>query len=111
MSFKDECEKYGVVLEGRWEQGIDHHPEANQSLRELFSLDFEEYGDHFRWNVGGDGDNGEVLIEQYSVILELRDAELRERYPSAFNVVQPNSETSILEQALSYIEQTLNEKR
>jgi len=107
MSFKEDCKKYGVVLEGRWEQGTDHHPEANQSLRELYDLDFQEYNDHFSWSVGGDGDNGEILIEQYSVILELRDAELKEKYPDAFEKVKELSEknnVSLLESALSIIQ-------
>ena len=107
MSFKEDCDKYGVVLEGRWEQGTDHHPEASKSLRELFSLDFQEYNDFFDWNVGGDGDNGEILIEQYSVILELRDAELKEKFPNAFEKVKElsdNNDVSLLESALSILE-------
>ena len=107
MSFKEDCDKYGVVLEGRWEQGTDHHPEASKSLRELFSLDFQEYNDHFSWSVGGDGDNGEILIEQYSVILELRDAELKEKFPNAFEKVKElsdNNDVSLLESALSILE-------
>jgi len=107
MSFKEDCEKYGVVLEGRWEQGTNHHPEANQNLRELYDLDFQEYNDHFSWSVGGDGDNGEILIEQYSVILELRDAELKEKYPKAFAEIKEISESqgiSLLEASMKIIE-------
>lgn len=107
MSFKEDCEKYGVVLEGRWEAGTDHHPEANAQLRELYAIDFEEYNDHFSWSVGGDGDNGEILIEQYSVVLELRDAELKEKYPNAFAKAKELSEkndVSLLESALSIME-------
>ncbi len=107
MSFKEDCKKYGVVLEGRWEAGTDHHPEANAQLQEAFALDFQEYNDYFCWNVGGDGDNGEALIEQYSIILELRDAKLKEKYPNAFDKVRELSEkndVSLLESALSIME-------
>lgn len=107
MSFKDECEKYGVVLDGRWESGTDHHSEANDLLRQLYGLDFEEYNDHFSWSVGGDGDNGEILIEQFSVILELRDSRLEEQYPDAYQKATSLCESdniTLLEAAMKLLE-------
>lgn len=107
MSFKEDCEKYGVVLEGRWEKGTEHHPEARSNLASLYWLDFHEYNDYFSWNMGGDGDNGEILIEEYSIILELRDAKLKEQYPEAFEKAKELSEKNdveLLEAALSIIQ-------
>lgn len=46
----------------RWQEGIDHHPESEKIVRRIADLDFKHNGDYFEWKIGGDGDNGEVLM-------------------------------------------------
>ena len=62
------------------------------------------YNDHFRWKVGGDGDNGEILIEEMSIVLEIRDALLKEKYPNAFKMIENESGESQLEKVLKVLE-------
>jgi hypothetical protein len=46
----------------RWEAGMEHHPKSVELMKFLMEIDFEVYGDHFCWKMGGDGDNGETLM-------------------------------------------------
>lgn len=41
-----------------------HLPESERIFYFLAKLDFEEAGDYFCWKYGGDGDNGEVLMNE-----------------------------------------------
>jgi hypothetical protein len=59
----------------RWQNGINHHPKSNQLVRDLAALDFEYFNDYFCWKVGGDGDNGETLMYQMDLLMELYDFE------------------------------------
>lgn len=100
------CDKYGIEISTRWENGVEHHDEANHLLCDCYELDFHEYDDSFGWSVGGDGDNGELLIEQMSIIMELRDVYLKDKYPHAFQKCVENStiDGTMLEAALKVIE-------
>jgi hypothetical protein len=46
----------------RWEKGIPHHPESVKLYKFIEKLDYEECGDSFGFESGGDGDNGETLM-------------------------------------------------
>lgn len=59
----------------RWAEGIPHNPLSEEIVRLIADLDFAEFGDYFCWKVGGDGDNGEALMYEMDVILELLEAE------------------------------------
>ena len=76
---RDRCDKHGIIWNctKRWEDGIDHHPEAVSMFAMIEESDFAFTGDYFDWNSGGDGDNGETLMFALSVRLELRDAEAK----------------------------------
>ena len=57
----------------RWEQGIDHHPKAEELVRAIASLDFEYGNDFFCFKIGGDGDNGEHLMYLLDIYFERLD--------------------------------------
>lgn len=57
----------------RWEEGIEHHPKSIRLMRFIAEHDFEDYGDYFQWNIGGDGDNGESLMYEMDAFFELLD--------------------------------------
>lgn len=57
----------------RWISGISHHPRSMDLMEFLIRIDFEIYGDHFCWKVGGDGDNGETLMYQMDAYFEHKD--------------------------------------
>ncbi len=59
----------------RWEQGIDHHPEAEKLAREIAAIDWVFGDDSFCFKFGGDGDNGEQLCYLLNILFDLRDAE------------------------------------
>ena len=71
------CERFGIEadINKRWEQGIEHHPEAEIIFALIKGSDWWFGNDYFCWKEGGDGDNGETLKYSLSVLLELRDAE------------------------------------
>lgn len=71
----EECKKYGVEVDvnKRWEQGLEHHPEAEKIFKLIKDSDWAFGGDYFCWKNGGDGDNGEWLMYTISVMLELID--------------------------------------
>jgi len=76
-----ECEKYGIEADigKRWEQGIPHHPKAEEMFGMIKDSDWAFGGDYFCWKEGGDGDNGETLKFALSVLLELEDARAKEK--------------------------------
>lgn len=69
----DECKKLGIEsdVSRRWEQGTEHHPEAEKIFNLIKDSDWAFGGDYFCWKHGGDGDNGETLMYALSIILEL----------------------------------------
>ena len=42
----------------------NHLPETIELFNFISKLDFEEADDYFCWRSGGDGDNGEVLMNE-----------------------------------------------
>lgn len=70
-----QCKKLDIEADiaKRWEQGIDHHPEAERIFELIKDSDWAFGNDYFCWKDGGDGDNGECLKFALSVLLELRD--------------------------------------
>lgn len=60
----------------RWENGIEHHPKSKRLMLFLSEHDFNDYGDHFCWKFGGDGDNGEALMYQMDAFFEMLDKEV-----------------------------------
>lgn len=63
----------------RWGQGIEHHPRSEELVRFVAENDFENYDDHFQWEVGGDGDNGESLMYEMDSFFEQEEAILAEK--------------------------------
>ena len=57
----------------RWEEGMPHHPMSKRLMEFLKQHDFNDYGDHFCWKSGGDGDNGETLMFQMDSFFEMLD--------------------------------------
>lgn len=54
----------------RWEEGVDHEPEADALARLIGDMDFEHFGDSFCFKFGGDGDNGECLAYILDALIE-----------------------------------------
>lgn len=63
----------GVTDLDRWGEGIGHHPMSERIVRFLMEHDFNDYGDHFGWKFGGDGDNGETLAYQLDAFFEMEE--------------------------------------
>jgi hypothetical protein len=59
----------------RCSKGYNHHHRSNTLVHDLVKLDFEFFDDHFCWKVGGDGDNGETLMYELDLLMELYDFE------------------------------------
>lgn len=73
----NKCKTHGIEADigKRWENGIDHHPKAEEIFSLIQESDWAFGDDYFCWKQGGDGDNGETLMQALSVLLELQDAE------------------------------------
>lgn len=71
----NECKELGIEADvaKRWENGIEHHPEAERIFKLIKESDWAFGNDYFCWKDGGDGDNGECLKFTLSVLLELRE--------------------------------------
>jgi len=54
----------------RWQEGVDHEPEADALARWIGDMDFEHFGDSFCLKFGGDGDNGETLAYILDALIE-----------------------------------------
>lgn len=67
----------------RWTDDVEHHPMSEMIVRQLAELDYMFYGDYFRWKVGGDGDNGEILMYELDVLFDMYD-KLERRDPWIF---------------------------
>lgn len=68
----------GVItnITERWENGVEHHPEAIKIARAIGELDFKYGNDALSLNFGGDGDNGEHLTYLLSIYFELKGGDL-----------------------------------
>lgn len=73
MNDYEKAKKLGLTDKDRWGDGIDHHPMSERLMEFLSKHDFEDYGDSFCWNVGGDGDNGETMMYQMDAFFEMKD--------------------------------------
>ncbi len=71
----EKCKQLGIEADvnKRWEQGIEHHPEAVRIFELLRDGDWAFGDDYFCWKHGGDGDNGEALMYTLSIMIELRE--------------------------------------
>lgn len=69
------AEALGLTSKDRWVDGIPHHPKSKRLMGFLAKHDIEDWGDYFKWKIGGDGDNGETLMYQMDAFFELLDTE------------------------------------
>lgn len=58
-------ENYGLVIK-------EHHPKSIELFKFIEKLDFEN-GDYFRFKSGGDGDNGEFLMQLFDEYFEIKE--------------------------------------
>ncbi len=67
--------KHGIEtdINKRWEQGMDHHPEAIAAVKGMGDADFYLGGDSLCIKTGGDGDNGEHMAYLLSIYFEAKD--------------------------------------
>lgn len=73
----------------RWSNGIEHHKNVDNVVRDLAEIDFMFFGNYFDWRVGGDGDNGESLMYELDVLMDLYDAEFRQMFSQrTINVIK-----------------------
>lgn len=73
MSDYETAKTIGLTELNRWEEGINHHPISERLMAFIQEHDYKDYGDHFGWKKGGDGDNGETLMFQMDAFFELMD--------------------------------------
>jgi len=71
MTDYEKAKELGLTDLRRWEDGIEHHPMSERLMRFIKEHDFNDYGDHFCWKVGGDGDNGESLMYMMDAFFEM----------------------------------------
>jgi len=67
------AKELGLTSIDRWGTGVGHHFKSVQLMEFLVRHDFNDYGDYFGWEIGGDGDNGETLMYQMDAFFELLD--------------------------------------
>jgi len=63
----------GLTKHTRWKDGTPHHPMSERHMDFLADHDFNDCGDSFCWETGGDGDNGENLMYEMDVYFDLMD--------------------------------------
>jgi len=71
----EKAKELGLTDLDRWGEGIPHHPMSQRIMDFLSEHDFNDYGDYFCWKIGGDGDNGEILMYELDAFFELLDKE------------------------------------
>lgn len=54
----------------RWMDGDDHHPESERLVRAMADMDFKHNKDSMCIKVGGDGDNGELMMYLLDMVFE-----------------------------------------
>jgi hypothetical protein len=71
----DQIEKTDIETDigKRWEEGIPHHPKAEELSRIIGELDFLYADDSFCFKFGGDGDNSETLTYLLDIFFEFKD--------------------------------------
>ena len=69
------AKKLGLTQIDRWGKGVKHHLMSIRLMEFLSKHDFQDYGDHFGWKFGGDGDNGEALMFEMDAFFEMLDKE------------------------------------
>ena len=67
------AEAMGLVGYDRWAEEDGHHPKSERLMRFLQLHDERDFGNHFDWKLGGDGDNGESVMYQMDAFFELMD--------------------------------------
>lgn len=72
----EDAKRLGVEtdINKRWENGTNHHEKSVALMNALSDIDFHLCGDYFDWNIGGDGDNGEMLMFELDIFFETQDA-------------------------------------
>ena len=75
MTDYEKAKQLALTDKDRWGEDIDHHPMSERLMRFLCEHDFYDYNDHFCWEMGGDGDNGEALMFEMDAFFELCDHE------------------------------------
>ncbi len=73
MSQYEQAKKLGIAEAHRWLVGTPHHKMSTKLMDFLKEHDCNEYHDHFDWKLGGDGDNGEILMYQMDAFFESLD--------------------------------------
>jgi len=61
----------GITKIDRCEKGIDHHPMSLRMMKFIATHDMNDYNDYFCWKIGGDGDNGEIMLYQMDAFFEM----------------------------------------
>lgn len=51
-----------------------HDSRSEEIFRALEDIDFNEFDDYFCWKSGGDGDNGEILLDELDLYFQRKDA-------------------------------------
>jgi len=71
----DDIQFFGIETDigKRWEDGVDHHPKAEELARIIGDLDYLFADDSFCFKFGGDGDNGETLTYLLDIFFEFKD--------------------------------------
>ena len=67
------CKNIEYDINTRWENGWEHHPKSLEFMNSLARIDFAFGDDYFCWKVGGDGDNGEILMYEMDIHFEEQD--------------------------------------
>jgi hypothetical protein len=50
-----------------------HDPRSVEIFRFIEQVDLHDFSDYFCWKSGGDGDNGEVLLDELDLYFQDRD--------------------------------------
>ena len=63
----------GLTNIDRWTEGVEHRPMSVKLMKFISTHDFNDFSDYFGWSIGGDGDNGEVLMYEMDAFFETLD--------------------------------------
>lgn len=93
-----------LKVRDRWSDGVDHEPESKALVELIADMDYLHFNDYFCFKLGGDGDNGEILmyiidalIENGLIEIKIGRQSLADRYisqiindPKPWNAAQQN---------------------